>query len=634
MTYPFIRSALLWLLIACPAWAAAPDGRPAKPNVVLILTDDLGWQDVGCYDIDQPCPMETPHIDAVAQQGVMFWQAYAPAPTCAPTRCAIMSGVHPARAQKTHVVGGNPPRPHHRTGHAMMPPWYSGRMPEDEFTLAKALKQDDYATGHCGKWHMAITHNAFPDATDQGFEWSRHDLGVTRKMTPHRLTGFATDKQDDPYRLDDDGFPFDQNTADALTFMQEHKSKPFFLYCATWLVHTPIHTRSERLLQKYCHKLGVEPDREHPEKWTEPGQRNPFYCSMVEQLDHYVGQLFDYLDSTPDPRWPGHSLRDNTYIIFTSDNGGMEKTPGEIITDNEPLDRGKISLMEGGTRVPLIITGPGIPEGVQSDVMVNGLDFYPTILSWAGCTPLADKQLDGVSLARCLREDPTDRRLVTDASGSPRDTMIWHFPNSVALESTIRIGDYKLVRNYNFAHEPDTAPLELYRLYETTADGRQVRVDLEEADNLASTDPKRAAAMNARMTELLEEMAASYPYNNPAFRGAGPEARKVPEVIEGTQQGDTVIFHYREHGAHVRLAQLIYTRNGGKKHEEWFREPATLAADGTVTARIPAGTTHYILNLIDENNFLVSYPKVPDGTTISRTKETFAAHAIPVPPGT
>ena len=249
MTHRFIRPALLWLLIACPAWAA-PDGRPSKPNVVLILTDDLGWQDVGCYDIDQPCPMETPHIDALAQQGVMFWQAYAPAPTCAPTRCAIMSGVHPARAQKTHVVGGNPPRPHHRTGHAMMPPWYSGRMPEDEFTLAKALKQDGYATGHCGKWHMAINHNAFPDATDQGFEWSRHDLGVTRKMTPHRLTGFATDKQDDPYRLDDDGFPFDQNTADALSFMQEHKSRPFFLYCATWLVHTPIHTRSERLLEK------------------------------------------------------------------------------------------------------------------------------------------------------------------------------------------------------------------------------------------------------------------------------------------------------------------------------------------------------------------------------------------------
>jgi len=94
--------------------ASAKDGRPSKPNVVLLLTDDLGWQDVGCYDIDEPTPMETPNIDRLAQKGVMFWQGYAPAPTCAPTRCAIMSGNHPARAQKTHVVGGAPPAPYDR----------------------------------------------------------------------------------------------------------------------------------------------------------------------------------------------------------------------------------------------------------------------------------------------------------------------------------------------------------------------------------------------------------------------------------------------------------------------------------------------------------------------------------------
>ena len=93
-----------------------------KPNIIFILADDLGWQDVKCYDIDNPSPVETPNIDAMAQRGVMFWQAYSPAPTCAPSRCAIMSGMHPARAQKTHVVGGNPPRPHHKTAHPMMPP--------------------------------------------------------------------------------------------------------------------------------------------------------------------------------------------------------------------------------------------------------------------------------------------------------------------------------------------------------------------------------------------------------------------------------------------------------------------------------------------------------------------------------
>lgn len=618
---------LACLLISFQAEAGFAVERPAKPNVVLILTDDLGWQDVACYDIDDPCPMETPRLDDLAKKGVMFWQAYAPAPTCAPTRCAIMSGIHPARAQKTHVVGGNPPHPHHKTGHAMMPPWYSGRMPEDEFTLAKAMQKEGYATGHCGKWHMAISHNAFPNATDQGFAWSRHNLGVTRKMTPDRLTGFATNRTQDPYKIDPQGFPFDENTEDALTFLKEHKERPFFLYYATWLVHTPIHTRSKRLLEKYCHKLGVETDATAPERWTAPGQQNPFYCAMVEQLDHYIGKIFDYLDQTPDPRWQGHSLRENTFVIFTSDNGGMERTPLEIITDNFPLDRGKISLMEGGTRVPLIISGPGIPQGVKSDVMVNGLDFYPTILSWIGSKPPPGKRLDGLSLANLLQTDPTDATLVTETNGQPRDTMVWHFPNSVALESTIRIGDYKLVRNYNHAHESGVSPLELYRLYKTE-NGQQVRIDIEEAIDLASVDPNRARTMNDRLTAILTEMHASYPYNNPYFRGAGLAAQQTPEVTSVEQTGRTVRFTVKEKGAQVVRANLIFTRNGNQKYEEWFRLPAKLSAAGTVTADIPKGTTHYILNLIDKNNFLVSYPEIPDRVQMKKTGNAYAPYAV------
>ncbi len=121
--------------------------------------------------------METPNIDALAEKGVMFWQAYAPAPTCAPSRCAIMSGNHPARAQKTHVVGGAPPVPYNRKHFRMMPPWYSGRMPANELTLAKVMQQNGYVTGHSGKWHMAINHNAFPQPEDQGFDHAIRHLG-------------------------------------------------------------------------------------------------------------------------------------------------------------------------------------------------------------------------------------------------------------------------------------------------------------------------------------------------------------------------------------------------------------------------------------------------------------------------
>ena len=156
--------------------------RPSKPNVVLILTDDLGWQDVKCYDIDEPSPMETPNIDALAQKGVKFWQAYSPAPTCAPSRCAIMSGNHPARAQKTHVVGGAPPTPNHKFAWSMIAPWYSGRMPANEMTIARVLQQNGYITGHSGKWHMAIDHKAFPQPEDQGFDWTRSSRGARSSM--------------------------------------------------------------------------------------------------------------------------------------------------------------------------------------------------------------------------------------------------------------------------------------------------------------------------------------------------------------------------------------------------------------------------------------------------------------------
>ena len=607
------------------AFAGFSNERPAKPNVVLILTDDLGWQDVKCYDIDEPSPMETPNIDSLAKQGVKFWQAYAPAPTCAPSRCAIMSGNHPARAQKTHVVGGAPPTPNHKYGWTMMAPWYSGRMPENETTLARVLQSNGYVTGHSGKWHMAIDHKAFPQPEDQGFDWTRSSRGARSGM-PSRVSGFATIQKEDPFRLDENGYPYHQTSEDALTFLRENHQKPFFLYYATWLVHTPIHTRSEKLLEKYCKKLGVERPIDQ-EGWTMKGQTNPFYCAMVEELDYYMGKVFDYLKGTQDPRWPGHKLIENTYIIFTSDNGGMEGHPGEVITDNYPLDKGKISAMEGGTRVPLIITGPGIPKGVESDVMVNGLDFYPTLLTLTGTKRPKDKGLDGCDLSDLLLKNPTNSSLVKNKDGKPRDTMVWHFPHSVALESTIRMGGYKLVRNYNHRFDERTTELELYQLYKTE-NGKQVRVDIEEANNLASQHPQLSKELNERLSSILNEMDASYPYYNPQARRVGAEKNLIPKVISHEIQNETVTFSVREQGAKIVRADLIYTNNGGKKYEEWYRIKGKEKTKGTISFNLPEGSTHYYLNLIDENNFLVSYPETPDYSELGKTKEKFAKFAI------
>ncbi|WP_179319177.1 sulfatase [Winogradskyella helgolandensis] len=599
--------------------------RP-KPNVLLLLTDDLGWQDVKVYDIDEPSPYETPNLDAFAKKGVQFWQAYSPAPTCAPSRCAIMSGNHPARAQKTHVVGGAPPTVYgNKDTQRIMDPWYSGRMPENEMTLARVLQEKGYTTGHTGKWHMAINHFAFPQPTDQGFDVSTADRGATSPQKPHRLTDFATTKVSDPYRLDENGFPYHQNSQDALNFLKENKQDPFFLYYATFLVHAPIHTRSKALLEKYCEKLGV-PFPTDPDHWEVEGQNNPYYAAMVEMLDYYVGQVFDYLETTDDPRWPGHKLSENTYIIFTSDNGGMEGHPGEVFTDNYPLDKGKINAKEGGTRVPLMISGPGIKKGVESDVVVNGLDFYPTILSLLGIEKPKDKNLDGADLSTLLLKDPTDSKLVLDKNGNERTTMMWHFPHA-SYQSTLRVGDYKFIRNYDYKNNPRTPEFELYKLY-TTKNGVAERVDIEEVNNLASSYPEKTKEMNAQLTSVLTEMKASYPSYNPYNKSAMEHKETIPTVLSASKDHNQVTFKYKENGVEAIKADLIYTTNGGHRYEEWFKTDAKINADGTITANLPKGTTHYIINVIDANNFLVSYPEMPTIKFLKKEKKKYSSYAL------
>jgi hypothetical protein len=205
--------------------------------------------------------------------------------------------------------------------------------------------------------------------------------------------------------------------------------------------------------------------------------------------------------------------------------------------------------------------------------------------------------------------------------------MAWHFPNSAALESTIRIGDYKLVRNYDHLNNPSNRELELYRLYNSES-GRPVRVDIEEQKNLADSMPEKARQMNRRLTEILTEMRASYPYYNPHGHRAPATRKNVCTVLSHRQTGDTVEFTYRENGAKVVRANLIYTLNGAARYEEWFRTPAKLVSGTKAVVQLPKDTTHYFLNLIDENNFLRSYPEVLDQKTPSKSKVKYAEKAL------
>ena len=595
-----IKRTLLGLSIAL----AMPAHAAPAPNIVLMLADDLGWQDVKSYDIDAPSPMDTPNIDALAKRGILFRHGYSPAPSCTPSRCAIMSGNHPARAQTTHVSGGNPPGAN--DNQRLITPWFSGRMPANEQTIARTLRENGYATGHAGKWHMSHGHFAFPGPLDQGFDFTTHQgsnaRGVQKGMK-NRLEGFATDKPGDPYRLDAEGFPTDSVTEGALKFMETNKDKPFFLYYATWLVHAPIQSRSKALLDKYCQKLGVDPA--NSKEWTtDEGQKNPYYCAMVETYDHYVGQLIKFLETTDDPRNPGHKLIDNTYIFLSSDNGGAEGGHhGENFTDNAPLDKGKTSPREGGVRVPFLVAGPGIPAGKESDVMVNGLDFYPTILSMAGVKKPEGKNLDGANLQPLLTGALEDSSLVLDQNGKPRTEMIWHYPHG-NHQSTIRTGDFKLIRNYDT--ESKKAPaLELYRLVDTK-DGKSGRVDIEEAKNLAAEQPEKAAELNARLTEILAEMKASLPYWNPNCKFRLPNQKKVPAITGHTVDRQTVTATIKENGARVVRADGIYTTKDTPG--EWFRVIGEVDA-GTAKISLPPEATQTFINLIDENNFMVSYPQ-------------------------
>ncbi|EPR73198.1 Arylsulfatase [Winogradskyella psychrotolerans RS-3] len=590
--------------------------RPKKPNVVLILTDDLGWQDVKCYDIDEPSPHETPNIDRLAKEGVLFWQAYSPAPTCSPSRGAILSGKHPVRIERTNVRGGHPPLPFNH-GSTLISPWMRGALDISEVTIAESLQSNGYKTGHSGKWHVGAAVTDYPEPKDQGFDFSKHGFGAHRRMDD-RTTGFATTNASDPFTLDEDGFPFDDITQDGLDFMEANKKDPFFLFYASRLVHTPIQTRSEALLRKYYEKLGLEYPKKN-DMWDEAGQKNAYYAAMVEMIDHYTGQLIKYLKETEDPRWPGHMLIENTYVIFTSDNGGMEQHTKEIITDNYPLDKGKINAKEGGVRVPLIIIGPNIASNIESDVMVNGIDFYPTILSWTGTKKQDNQILDGADLSTLLDKEPTDSKLVIDPeTGAPRNSMMFHYPNS-SMQSTLRIDGYKLIRNYTDTEEETF--LELFQLYENGSN----RLDIEESKNLASKMPEKAKEMNRILTERLEKLNARYPFLNPTSKKSLPNKSKVPTVVNHGSEGNTVWLEFKNNGAKVTKAELIYTKNGGIKGEIWF--PVAMTLNGNkVSVALPKGTTHYVFNLVDENNYLISYPDAG----YQKTTKIFATKAIAV----
>lgn len=628
---------LVGLLIAITA-----DGAKApKPNIVHILTDDLGWQDVAAYYRavqGKEAVYETPSLDRLVESGMRFMQAYSPSATCAPSRAAYMSGQYAPHTGVLHVMGSLPPRPHN-PGTTYIDGFYPMRLDLSKPTIARVLQEAGYLTGHIKKWHFGGRDNGYPAPVDYGFDfsWMAHSKdyndpelwdpnmkhkqpywnGLWLPLTP-RHTGFATSDPNDPFRTDpnDDDRPLDGVSDLAVRWLNKAKDqgKPFFLNMCPSLVHGPISTRDRKRLEYYCEKMGVPfptdsgriTEKEWDKQW---GQVNPYYASMIDGLDWSIGKVLTFLETTDDPRNPGHKLIENTYFMVSADNGAAEGRfrTKERVADNSPLRAGKSSVYEGGIRVPFIIRGPGIEPGGVSETPINLIDLFPTFMDMAGAKPSCALDIDGCNILPIMKGVGAKARF---ADGSVRDTLYFTLPTGGCSASTIRKGGWKLVLN----HAPEKngrPPIELFKLY--NQDGSVA--DLSEASNLADANPEKRGELLSELTAWLNKYETQLPYKNPKVSPldrtlAG--ADKVPAVVRLSEQGKRLLVRFETGGGKSKIvdAIFVYTTNGSDllrdhpQYEEWFRAPALLG-DGVATAIAPPGMTHGIFCLRDENNFLV-----------------------------
>ncbi len=599
------------LSLICGIATAAVAAPVEQPNIIIFYVDDLGWQDVEkLNDLGDPCPYETPNLIKLADLGMSFSQGYSPAPTCAPSRAGIITGQHPAKLRYTHVTGASIPKA--AKDQEFQEPFLGAYLDLDHLTLADALKQNGYRTGHFGKWHNGLNASAY------GFESVNQTRGIHRGMGD-RTKDFAT-ANDRKYPLGKEkyppfskdfpegiSYPYDELTEEALKFVLESKEEPFFLNLCHWMVHWPMLTRNGQLLEYYCKKFG-QPFPPKKGDMTLPGQQNPYFASMVTSVDWSLGRLMELLKTTDDPRNPGKKLIDTTYVFFTSDNGGAEIRGKEILSDNFPLKAGKKHTDEGGIRVPLVVVGPGIPAGTESATMINQLDFFPTILTLTSSKipAAAYAKLSGLDITPVLSGKATE---VFDATGNKRQSLFWHFPHN-AQRAAIRKGDFKLYRHFQ------TGEYSLYRLYNNGA-----YADIEERENL-SANPEFAGVLKELSEELnrnLVENNAELPHRNPAFKDATLPCAKIKSVAFG--RGDSkALLKLDTKAPKAAEAYILYYpagEAGGGEHDKGedfskadpaigyrVKIPAQISAGGyEVSAPVPAEVARVQFFIVDENRY-------------------------------
>ncbi len=456
---------LVQILSVCNVSFASDKQNREKVNLLIINIDDMGWRDVGFMGSEY---YETPNIDKLASEGMAFTNAYAGASNCAPSRACMMSGQWTPRHGIYTVDSSERGKKQDRK---LIPVKNNEYISESNLLLPQVLQKAGYVTCHAGKWHLSDDPKTF------GFQYN---IGGSHAGNPGSYYP--------PYKnvpsikaISEDDYLTNQIMDNVLDFIDSVNNGPFFLYYAPYAVHSPLQP-VKSLLPKYQNK----------KQWN--GQDNMKYATMVENIDTQIGRLIKKLKEK--------GLLDNTFIAFTSDNGGVYN-----ITKQWPLRAGKGSYYEGGIRVPTFFYWKDkISGNSRSDVPVSNLDFYPTLLDAANIDKPGDKILDGISLLPLLTESqkPTDRALY------------WHFPiyldggNEETQDplfrtrpgSAIRYGDWKLIQYF------ENSDIELYNL----------KTDIEEKHNLHDSHPEIVERLLKSLNEWREVTKAPVPIEiNPEY---------------------------------------------------------------------------------------------------------------------
>lgn len=471
---------MILILTALSIVSQAAQPKHSRPNLLFIYLDDFGWKDTGYMGSDF---FETPHLDKLAGEGMVFTNAYSCASNCAPARACLLSGQYTPRHQIFNV--GTGPRGNAKYRRLLHVPGVSTLDPKIK-TWAHALQEAGYRTATMGKWHLS------EDPIPYGFHVNiggTHSGGPPRGYyPPHGKVPGLADAPPGEYVTD-------RLSQEAITFIRTNQDRPWMLYLTHFAVHSPFHAKKE-LVSKYEAKPS--------------GQlhKDVTMATMIQAVDDGVGKIRATLDEL--------DLTDNTIIVFFSDNGGVAK-----VTDMAPLRGYKGTYYEGGIREPFFVKWPGVVKpGSICDEPIISVDLYPTFCDMAGAEFPKNQPKDGISLVPLLKGQ---------IDALPERALFWHFPAYLQVGagiegvesrdplfrtrpcSIIRLGDWKLHQYF------EDGGLELYNL----------KTDVGEANNLAQTHPQKRQALLERLIQWREQVGAPIPTEpNPVF-DADAEAAAV-----------------------------------------------------------------------------------------------------------